>query len=245
MSIQPPLTFMAWLRSDAIVAAFRTLPRGAEVLEIGAGQGAMGARLAARFDYTGVEADERAATVAAGRIGPVGGRLLMGRAEVVAPSGPFDAVCAFEVLEHLDDDAGALAAWGRRLRTGGLLLLSVPAHQHRFGPADVAVGHRRRYSRIGLQDLLAASGFRDITVMSYGFPLGFALEAVRNRLAARRGGKVAVRPATAGSGRWLQPGVLVGYIAWAVTVPFRWLQRPFAGTDRGTGFVVAARSSGT
>jgi SAM-dependent methyltransferase len=233
---------MAWLRADAITAALDALPRGASVLEIGIGEGAMGARLAERFAYTGVEADGRAAAAATGRIVPRGGRVLVGAAETVAPRGPFDALCAFEVLEHIEDDAAALGEWRSRLRPSGLLVLSVPAHQDRFGPADVAVGHHRRYERGELASLLERTGFTDIVITTYGFPLGFGLEAVRNRLAARRASTTSDRGhATAGSGRWLQPRRALGVVTWLFTAPFRLVQRPFGRGDLGTGYVVRAR----
>jgi SAM-dependent methyltransferase len=233
---------MAWLRRDAITAALRPLPRGAALLEIGVGEGAMGARLAERFSYTGVEADSQAAAAATGRIVPRGGTVLVGAAETVAPPGPFDALCAFEVLEHIEDDAAALGEWRSRLRPSGLLVLSVPAHQDRFGPADVAVGHHRRYERGELAALLERTGFTDVVITTYGFPLGFALEAVRNRLAARRASATSDRGhATAGSGRWLQPRRFLGVLTWAITAPFRLLQRPFGHGALGTGYVVRAR----
>src|SRR5207237_754981 len=46
----------------------------------------------------------------------------------------FDLVCAFEVLEHLEDDAAAVKQWAALLRARGWLLLSTPALQRRFGP---------------------------------------------------------------------------------------------------------------
>ena len=54
-------------------------------------------------------------------------------------------MCAFEVLEHIDDDALALKQWREYLRPSGWLLLSVPAHQDQYGAADELVGHYRRY----------------------------------------------------------------------------------------------------
>ena len=57
-----PLTPNAWLRFDVIE---RLLPAGVtDVLEIGCGQGALGVRLADRFDYLGVEPDGSSFAVA-------------------------------------------------------------------------------------------------------------------------------------------------------------------------------------
>ncbi len=95
----------------------------------------------------------------------------------------FDLVCAFEVLEHIEDDAAALRDWAARLRPGGWLLLSVPAHQRRYGPADELVGHFRRYDPDAVAPLLARCGFTDVLVIQYGFPLGYLLEAGRDLIA--------------------------------------------------------------
>jgi 2-polyprenyl-3-methyl-5-hydroxy-6-metoxy-1,4-benzoquinol methylase len=44
------------------------------------------------------------------------------------------------VLEHIEDDAGALRAWRERLRPDGRLLMSVPLYQRRYAAADRFVG---------------------------------------------------------------------------------------------------------
>ncbi|TVP72073.1 MAG: class I SAM-dependent methyltransferase [Nitriliruptor sp.] len=238
----PPLTPNAWLRWGLIRRALRGVPRPAKVLEVGTGQGAMGARIARRFDYLGVELDADAAELAAARIGPAGGRVLVGDALPLTAGRRFDVVCAFEVLEHLEDDAAALAAWIARVEPGGRLVLSVPQGPERFGPWDAAVGHFRRYAPRQLGDLLWGAGLEDVRVWTYGFPLGYLLEAVRDRVAARslEGHTPTAAEGTARSGRWLQPSRL-GWATALGTLPFRLLQRPFAHTRLGTGLVATAR----
>lgn len=70
-----------------------------------------------------------------------------------------DLVCALDVLEHLDEDTAALAAWRELLRDDGRLLLTVPALPLLWGRQDVLAGHRRRYRKRDLQDRLRAAGF--------------------------------------------------------------------------------------
>lgn len=101
----------------------------------------------------------------------------------------FDYLFAFEVLEHIDEDLTALSEWTAWLRPGGRLLVSVPAHQRKYGSDDAAVGHVRRYERRALESLLAAAGYTDIDVLNYGFPLGNATRLTRRVLdAAKRRG---------------------------------------------------------
>ena len=75
---QPPLTLSAWLRYDLIERTLTRFSPIESVLEIGAGEGALGARLAARYDYTGVEPDPLACAKARERIEPSGGRVVCG-----------------------------------------------------------------------------------------------------------------------------------------------------------------------
>jgi SAM-dependent methyltransferase len=239
-----PLAPNAWLRYDVVR---RMLPPGiSDVLEVGCGRGAFGARLAASYNYVGVEPDQESWRVAKERIGAVGrGEVRNVSAEALAGQ-TFDLVCAFEVLEHIEDDAGALAEWLTLVRPGGWLMLSVPAHQRRFGAWDEVVGHFRRYDPAGITRMLTDAGCSQVSVRLYGFPLGYVLEPVRNLVGRRRlaaAGNRSLAERTAGSGRQLQPtsGMLGVAIRWG-TAPFRALQRAFPGA--GTALVVLARREG-
>lgn len=236
-----PLTPNAWLRYDVVS---RILPDGVtDILEVGCGQGALGARLAQRYHYVGVEPDEASSGVARQRVAA------LGRGEVrqasVAELGDerFDLVCAFEVLEHIEDDEAALTEWAARLRPGGWVLLSVPAYQRRFSAADTLVGHFRRYDPPVLADLLRRCGFTDVDLRLYGMPLGYALEAGRNAIGRRRlagTAEVSIADRTAGSGRLWQPsGTARGTVIRLATVPFRLAQRAFPNT--GVGLIARAR----
>jgi SAM-dependent methyltransferase len=244
-SRRPPLAPSAALRYDLVGRIVGSL-QPASVLEIGCGQGSAGARLAGRVDrYLGVEPDPASFGVARSRIEPAGGEVRNVDHTSLPEDASYDLVCAFEVLEHLSDDKGALTDWVRFVRPGGHLLLSVPAWQDRFGAGDTFVGHFRRYSPQGLTDLLAGVGLTDPQVTVYGWPLGFALEAVRNRLAAGRlnaGSLPSREERTAGSGRQRQPKRLAGLAVAAGVVPFRYLQR--LAPTRGTGLVAVARRPG-
>lgn len=67
--------------------------------------------------------------------------------------GSYDAVLLADVIEHVDDDRGFLADLVTRLRPGAVLLITVPANPWLYGPHDVALGHRRRYSLGSLKRL--------------------------------------------------------------------------------------------
>jgi len=71
----------------------------------------------------------------------------------------FDLVCAFDIVEHVDDDEGALAELARVAADGAALLLSVPLHASAWTAFDDFVGHRRRYEPSDLAAKLARHGF--------------------------------------------------------------------------------------
>jgi hypothetical protein len=193
----------------------------------------MGALLAQRFSYVGLEPDVTSQTEARVR---TRGRVLQKRVE--DHDGVYDLVCAFEVLEHVKDDAAALAVWRERSRRW--LLISVPMSPSRFGPWDELAGHFRRYTRDSLNSVLVRGGWTPNLIRAYGFPLGYGLEKVRHRVAARRTSADTMSTRTAASGRNLQPPRSMGYLTWSAAVPFRLLQRPFFDSELGTGLVALA-----
>ena len=71
----------------------------------------------------------------------------------------FDLICAFDVIEHVDDDERALAELSRVAASGAALITSVPLHPAQWSGFDAFVGHRRRYEPAELMDKLARHGF--------------------------------------------------------------------------------------
>jgi SAM-dependent methyltransferase len=80
-------------------------------------------------------------------------------AEVAFPPASFDLVGAFEVLEHVEDDASLVREVRRVLRPGGRFALSVPLGVRYFTVFDQFVGHVRRYDPLALRDLVEHEGF--------------------------------------------------------------------------------------
>ena len=209
---------MAWLRFDAIRRALDAVAPES-VLEVGCGEGAMGAWFAARVAaYTGVEPDAVARATATARVGEMPGARIVASIDDTAGLA-VDLACAFEVLEHVEDDVGLLDTLRSRVRPGGALLLSVPAHPDRYGASDELVGHHRRYARADLESRLTRRGVRRRrrrVVRHRRRPRAGSACRTRSRpgscAPARRaaGGRDAdLGPRTVGtpaSGRYLQPG---------------------------------------
>jgi SAM-dependent methyltransferase len=83
-------------------------------------------------------------------------------------SGIFDLVCAVDIVEHVDDDNGALSELSRVCSIGGALLIAVPLHPDRWTAFDDFVGHCRRYEPQRLLDKLAEYGLAVESSAVYG-----------------------------------------------------------------------------
>jgi len=70
----------------------------------------------------------------------------------------FDLVCAFDIIEHVENDLGALTELSRVLKQDGLLIFSVPVHAEFWTAFDDLVGHVRRYDPAQLIGILAQAG---------------------------------------------------------------------------------------
>jgi SAM-dependent methyltransferase len=98
----------------------------------------------------------------------------------------FDAVCMFDVIEHLSDDAQAARELHRVLKPGGHAVITVPAFQWLWGRQDIVSHHYRRYNAPQLQSVLTGAQF-DILKLSYFNTFLFPPVAAV-RLAFRLGG---------------------------------------------------------
>lgn len=78
----------------------------------------------------------------------------------------FDLVVMLDVLEHVEDDVGALQRVIRILKPGGTFCLTVPALQWLWSYHDVEHHHFRRYHRGDLRRKLMRIGF-EIEKLSY------------------------------------------------------------------------------
>ncbi len=72
---------------------------------------------------------------------------------------PDSCVC-LNVLEHIQDDRGALRAMASLLTARGVIVLLVPAFERLYGPIDKKLGHYRRYTRQSVARLAEGAGLR-------------------------------------------------------------------------------------
>lgn len=74
-----------------------------------------------------------------------------------------DCFCLVNVLEHIEDDAAALADMAAMLKPGGHVCIFVPALPFLYSKLDRIFGHYRRYTHNELKQKVTAAGFEIIT----------------------------------------------------------------------------------
>jgi SAM-dependent methyltransferase len=165
----------------------------ARILEIGCGTGANLDLLMHYGTVEGIEPDPEARAFASARSGiPIAGGTLPGSVEI--EDGRYDLIALFDVLEHIEDDRGALFELARKLAPGGKLLITVPAMPWLWSAHDVAHHHHRRYTAETLRGALAAAGLH-ARYLTYFNTLLFPLIAAARgwgKLRGREGGDDAI-----------------------------------------------------
>jgi SAM-dependent methyltransferase len=143
---------------DAVAACARSLPKGARVLDAGAGEGQYAPLFAAQR-YCGVDLAVGDTHWDYSRLDAVADLTALPFA-----AGTFDAALHVVTIEHLREPACALAEIGRTLSKGGTLLVVAPheweVHQ---APHDYF-----RYTRYGLAYLLEKAGFEVVVLRPAG-----------------------------------------------------------------------------
>jgi 2-polyprenyl-3-methyl-5-hydroxy-6-metoxy-1,4-benzoquinol methylase len=160
-------------RREFLLAA---LGPGARVLDVGCGSGWFSEALsAAGFAAVGVDVAAEAIRRARARCPQLEFKIA-GEGELPFSPGSFDAAWLGEVLEHVQDCVGVLAAVERVLAPGGQLIASTPDHgrmlrlalglstrafERHFEPRS---DHVRFFTRRTLRELLDAAGYREIEI---------------------------------------------------------------------------------
>jgi SAM-dependent methyltransferase len=158
---------------------------GRSILEVGAGLGEFAEQFGDLDRLVVTDVDPAAVAVMA--------RRFAGRPEVEVRQlelgkppeleRPVASVVAINVLEHIDDDTGALRSLATAVEVGGSLVLWVPGYQQLYGEFDRMVGHVRRYTPRSLAMAVQRAGL-DVELVK---PVNL-LGGVAWWLTVRRGG---------------------------------------------------------
>jgi ubiquinone/menaquinone biosynthesis C-methylase UbiE len=146
-------------RNAVILATLRrtlgALP-GRRLLDVGCGTGFVLAALeAAGLDVTGIDMHASSLGLARAR---VRGSLVLSTATDLPFFADFDVVTLFDVIAHVEDDAGVLREAQRVLAPGGAVVVTVPAGPDLWTAYDEVTGHKRRYDREMLRRTIERAG---------------------------------------------------------------------------------------
>ncbi|HEV2546155.1 MAG TPA: class I SAM-dependent methyltransferase [Stellaceae bacterium] len=216
---------MWWFRGlhANLMAALRRERVAAAILDAGCGTGGFLARLAAAFPDAapvGLELDPGAASLARRKSRcPV----CVGSVERLPfADGSFEAVVSADVLCHAGvDERGALAAFRRSLKPGGILVLNLPAYRWLYSVHDAAVANARRYGRNEVEMMLRESGFARVRTRYWNTFL-FPLMVLRRKLWRAAASDVALLPAPL-------ERIFAAVIAWECRLATH-LRLPFGGS---------------
>jgi glycosyltransferase involved in cell wall biosynthesis/phospholipid N-methyltransferase len=162
---------------------------GDRVLEIGAGIGNMSLHLMPRSVYWATDVNPNYVDYL---VSLRATRPYMDVAHVDAsaqatfPAGQtFDTVVCLNVVEHLEDDLGALRNIWSVLDDGGRAIILVPCGPQLYGTLDEVLGHCRRYTVEQLVDVSQRAGFVVEQVLKFNRP-GVAGWWLNGKLLRRR-----------------------------------------------------------
>ena len=159
---------------------------GASLLEVGAGLGEFASAVSGLRRHVVTDVDPGAVAAMAARFADrpeVEARRLDLSAGDIEIGAPVATVLAINVLEHIEDDAGALRALARVTEPGGTVIMWVPGYPRLYGDFDRAVGHVRRYTPATLRSAFRTAGLAPLDVRPVNLLGGIAWW-----LTVRRGG---------------------------------------------------------
>ena len=160
-----------WFRARNALIVWALAKYGTNVtsfMEIGCGTGFVLQGIARRFPafrLVGSEIFAEGLAFAAERI--PGGEFLQMDARKIPFWEEFDAIGAFDVIEHIEEDETVLKQIQCALKPGGLLLLTVPQHRWLWSAVDDHAMHVRRYEARELHAKVVRAGFRVVRSTSF------------------------------------------------------------------------------
>lgn len=154
-----------------VLRLLRSVPKDARILDIGCSGGVMMAFLKRNgySDLTGIDISAQAVELC--KAAGFASCRQMDAAALDFGQTQFDVLVAANVVEHLEDDHGALLQWQKALRPGGRLILLTSAFSFLWSEHDEANHHFRRYEKRVLKEKLTAAGFEDVRLSYWNFCL--------------------------------------------------------------------------
>ena len=218
--------------------------KGKSGIEIGFGSGEMLIYFVKnKLEMSGFDESEFANEVANERLFQKNQKIDLYKSYLEIPKNYFDFLFSFEVLEHIKEDSSSLDNWLKLLKENGKIIISVPAHQHRFGVMDKSVGHYRRYDKNNLIKLLESKDLQLIHFWNYGFPIINILENISNLLLInKKNNNYNQKEILSYKSFDTSNNFFIRLVSNSIVLfPFYYLQRMFLNTDLGSGYIILAQ----
>jgi len=135
------------------------------MLDIGCGTGGLLRDMAAEYELLGLDSAEAARKACNERGFEAKSCWLPD--DLPADQSAFDVCVMSDVLEHVEKDAESVQAAAKRLKPGGIMVCTVPAHMWLWTKRDEAHHHFRRYSKKQYQAIFADAGLEPVVVSWY------------------------------------------------------------------------------
>lgn len=234
----------SYLAKRKAILDFLNRLKDKDFLEVGCGAGDLLCCLEKK-GYTGLGVDLSADAVDVSNKNLRGSTVRCEKKGIDEVHGVYGIVIASEVLEHHEDDIDFLHKLKDRLKNGGHLVISVPAHMSKWGPNDEFAGHVRRYERNELRQKLSDCGFEPLFIYSYGVPIYNIMKPFYDRAITKEIKKdtdsVERTKKSGGMQLFLGAKTIFHLLFNDITMlPFYFLQKLFYRTDLGNGYVALA-----
>lgn len=149
------------------------------------------------------------------------------------PDNSFDLVCAFDVIEHVEDDQKGIDEMYRVCKNSGTILITVPAFKFLWGSHDVVNQHYRRYSKKEIKKLFNNKG-KEFFSSYFNLTLFLPIAFVRTM---QKKGVFNVKEKGSGSDFNLSTPKFVSKIFYFIMVSENWLLKKNIPLPFGTSII--------
>jgi ubiquinone/menaquinone biosynthesis C-methylase UbiE len=136
------------------IKKYTSFTPGYKILNIGAATGRSSEMLSKYGTVTSIEYDKECCEFTTRKTGL---EILHGTILSLSfPDDYFDMVCAFDVIEHIEDDSKGVSEMVRVCKSAGNVFITVPAFKQLWSHHDVINHHYRRYKMSQIESLFKA-----------------------------------------------------------------------------------------
>lgn len=176
-----------------------------KILNVGCGPGRSSQYLSSFGNVVSIEYDKYCCEFASEKTGL---KIIHGSiTELPFEDQSFDLVCAFDVIEHVEDDQLAVSEMKRVVKNNGIIFITVPTFMSLWSHHDVINHHFRRYKLLQIESLFEKqNNGKKIFTSYFNFFLFLPIYTVRRLSNLFKSGKN--RPGSGSDFETFKPGIM-------------------------------------